>query len=183
MRKFERRNTLWLWAFSVGMAAAAPLRAETTSPAASPVTFDIWMQVSKLVQTYSDCCDRLDFERLTTIFTPDAVYDYAPGMTKTGRADIAAFLRAALVTQSHTIHFVGSPAVTPGDTPGTFSSWTQVIARHEGKNGQNHTVYGRYVDTLQPDPASGLLLIARRKVVTQIAEGTAGDRYWLDRGV
>ena len=55
------------------------------------------------------------------------------------------------------------------------------MARHEGKNGQNHTVYGRYLDVFEPDPASGELLIARRKVVTQIAEGAGGERYWLER--
>ena len=89
------------------------------------------------------------------------------------------------MTQAHTIHFVGAAAVSAGADAGTYTSWMSVMARHEGKDGQNHTVYGRYVDLLQPDPASGALLIARRKVFTQIAEGVgAGNpRYWLDRGV
>ena len=182
MANVERRSALGLWAIPLGIAAAAPLSAAASPATGSAITFDVWRQISTLAQTYSDCCDRLDFVRLQTIFTPDAVYDYAPGRTKTGRAAIAEFLQAALVTQSHTIHFVGSPAITPGDAPGTFSSWTQVMARHEGKDGHNHTVYGRYVDLTVPDPASGQLLIARRQVITQIAEGTTGEPYWLPRG-
>ena len=116
MAKFERRSALAFWAFPFGMAATTPARAET-NPTPASVMFDVWLQVNKLVKTYADCCDRLDFERLQTIFTPDAVYDYAPGSTKTGRANISDFLRSALVTQSHTIHFVSSPDVTPGDAP------------------------------------------------------------------
>ena len=142
------------------------------------------MQVSTLGQTYSDCCDRLDFDGLEKIFTPDATYDYAPGSVKVGRAAISSFLKAALVSQARTIHFVGAPAISVGTDPGTYTSWMSVMARHEGRNGENHTVYGRYLDLLQPDPDSGALLIARRRVVTQIAEGVgAGNpRYWLDRG-
>ena len=181
MQDLERRSALALLALPMGIAMTTSSSA-ASSVTSSPVTFDVWMQINTLVQTYSDCLDRLDFEGLVKIFTPDAVYDYAPGATKTGRQDIAEFLRSALVTQARTIHFVGVPAITPGGTAGTFSSWTSVMARHEGRNGQNHTVYGRYVDLLQPDPGTGALLIARRKVVSQIAEGTSGQRYWLDRG-
>ena len=176
----NRRSALALLALPLAAGLAIPSRAEA-SPAPA-ITFETWLQVSTLVQTYCDCLDRLDFEGLAKIFTPDATYDYAPNAVKTGRAAITAFLQAALVTQAHTIHFVASPAITPGSAPGAYNAWTSFMARHEGKNGQNHTVYGRYVDSFQPDPATGALLIARRKVVSQIAEGTTGERYWLDRG-
>ena len=179
----ERRSALALLAVPVGAMLAVSVRAEAAPAPPSPVTFDVWLQVSTLCHTYSDCLDRLDFDGLVNIFTEDATYDYAPGAVKVGRKSIRDFLQAALTTQAHTIHFIGTPAVSPGPTPGTYSSWSSVMARHEGKNGQNHTVYGRYVDSLEPDPASGRLLIARRKVITQIAEGTAGERYWIDRGV
>ena len=177
----ERRSALALLAIPLGAAMAAPLRAEA-APAAA-ITFETWLQIDRLCKTYSDCLDRLDFDGLEKIFTEDATYDYAPGATKVGRKAIREFLEAALVTQAHTIHFVGTPSITPGTAPGTYSAWSSVMARHEGKNGQNHTVYGRYVDQLQPDPTSGALLIGNRKVLTQIAEGAAGQRYWLDRGV
>lgn len=180
----ERRSALALLAVPVGVALAASARAEV-KPASSPqVTFDVWMQVNTLGQTYSDCVDRLDFDGLEQIFTADATYDYAPGSVKVGRSAISEFLKKALVTQAHTIHFVGVPAVTVGRESGTYTSWMSVMARHEGKNGENHTVYARYVDLLTPDPSSGALLIARRKVITQIAEGVgAGNpRYWLERG-
>ncbi len=183
-RDFERRGALALLALPIGTALAASARAESVPAPATgaAVSFATWLQANTLVQTYSDCCDRLDFDGLVKIFTADATYDYAPGAVKVGRAAIRDFLQAALVTQARTIHFVGVPAITPGTAPGTYSSWTSVMARHEGKNGQNHTVYGRYLDDFVPDPASGGLLIARRKVVTQIAEGAGGERYWLDRG-
>ena len=179
----ERRGALALLAVPVGAALATAARAEGAPASTSPVTFDIWIQANRLVQTYSDCLDRLDFDGLVKIFTEDATYDYAPGAVKVGRKAIRDFLEAALVTQAHTIHFVGVPAISPGEAPGTYTSWTSVMARHEGKNGQNHTVYGRYVDWFQPDAGTGALLIQRRKVLTQIAEGTAGERYWLARGV
>ncbi len=184
MGNFERRGALALLAFPLGAALAAPARAAAAPETGEPISFAVWLQANALVQTYSDCCDRLDFVGLAKIFTPDATYDYAPGATKVGRAAICALLQAALVTQARTIHFVGVPAITPGTTPGTYSSWTSVMARHEGKNGQNHTVYGRYLDVFQPDPKSGELLIARRQVVTQIAEGegAGAPRYWLERG-
>lgn len=180
----SRRGGLALAVLPLGAALATSARAEVKPATASAVTFDVWLQVSTLGQTYCDCLDRLDFEGLVKIFTADATYDYAPGSTKVGGAAIAELLKGALVTQARTIHFVGAPAVRVGTEPGTYTAWTSVMARHEGKNGQNHTVYGRYVDLLQPDPASGTLLIARRKVFTQIAEGVgAGNpRYWLDRG-
>ena len=179
---FERRGALALLALPLGAALAATAHAEGAPAPGAPVSFAAWLQANTLVQTYSDCCDRLDFDGLGKIFTADATYDYAPGAVKVGRAVICDFLQAALVTQARTIHFVGVPAITPGAAPGTYSSWTSVVARHEGKNGQNHTVYGRYLDEFVPDGASGGLLIARRKVVTQIAEGAGGNRYWLDRG-
>jgi hypothetical protein len=178
----ERRGALALLAIPLGAALVAPSSAKAAPVAAPPVTFDTWLQVNTLVQTYSDCLDRLDFNGLVKIFTEDATYDYAPGAVKVGRSAIRDFLEAALISQARTIHFVGVPAITPGKDQGTYSSWTSFMARHEGKNGQNHTVYGRYVDALQPNPDSGSLLIARRKVVSQISEGTTGQRYWLERG-
>ena len=182
---FERRSALALLAVPIGAALASSARAEVKSPINSAITFDVWMQVNALGQTYSDCVDRLDFEGLEKIFTADATYDYAPNSVKVGRSAISDFLKKALVTQARTIHFVGAPAISVGTDAGTYTSWMSVMARHEGRNGENHTVYGRYLDLLQPDPASGALLIARRRVVTQIAEGVgAGNpRYWLDRGV
>ena len=183
-RGFERRDALTLLAVPLSAALAVSARAEIKPANNQAVTFDAWMQVNALGQTYSDCCDRLDFDGLQKIFTADATYDYAPGSVKVGRSAISDFLKTALVTQARTIHFVGVPAVSMGTDPGTYTSWMSVMARHEGKNGENHTVYGRYLDLLQPDPGSGALLIARRRVVTQIAEGVgAGNpRYWLDRG-
>ena len=184
LHDLERRGALALLAVPIGAALVASARAEVKPATASPVSFDVWFQVDALGKTYSDCLDRLDFDGLGKIFALDATYDYAPGSVKVGRAAITDFLKAALVTQVHTIHFVGGPAISVGTDPGTYTSWMSVMARHEGRNGENHTVYGRYLDLLQPDPGSGALLIARRKVFTQIAEGVgAGNpRYWLNRG-
>ncbi len=184
LHDLKRRGALALAALPIGIALTRPAQAEEKPAGSPPVTFDVWIQAAALGQTYSDCLDRLDFEGLGKIFTADATYDYAPGAVKVGRVAIAEFLKGALVTQARTIHFVSAPAVSAGTEPGTYTSWMSVMARHEGKNGQNHTVYGRYVDLLQPDAASGALLIARRKVFTQIAEGAGADnpRYWLDRG-
>lgn len=183
LRYLKRRGALALAAVPVAAALVASARAQVKPVASSPVTFDVWTQINTLGQTYSDCLDRLDFAGLVKIFSADATYDYAPGSVKVGRETIAAFLKGALITQARTIHFVGVPAVSVGLDPGTYTSWMSVMARHEDKNGENHTVYARYLDLLQPDPDSGALLIARRKVVTQIAEGVgAGNpRYWLDR--
>lgn len=179
--EFQRRGALALFALPVATSLLASSPAEAATEEASPVSVDVWMRVNRLVQTYSDCIDRVDFDGLLKIFTTDAAYEFGPGLAAHGRAGIREFLTPILARYTGTITFMSTPNVTQGSTAGTYVSWTSFMANHNWKNGNHHSVYGRYVDEFQPDKESGALLIARRRVVSQLSENDGTPRYLLDR--
>jgi ketosteroid isomerase-like protein len=117
---------------------------------------------------------------LVQLFSPDCVYDYAPGLIMRGRAEVEAGARKSLAAVVKSSHFVGPPVVEAGDTPGAYRSTVYFMAVHEQTDGGRHTVYGRYLDLFVPD-AVGRLLIAHRHTLGQVAEGTSAPRYWLPR--
>ena len=177
----QRRGALALLAVPVAASVAATARAQPPAEGASPVTFETWLRVNTLIQTYADCVDRADLSELKLIFTPTAAYEYGPGLAANGHDGIRDFLSPILDRYARMMTMMATPAITPGATPGTYSSWTSFIAHHEWKNGRHHTVEGRYVDEHVPDPASGELLIARRRIVAQITDSDPAPRFWLER--
>ena len=178
---FQRRRSLALLAFPVAASLVAPLPADAAGVAAPTVSFDTWMRVNTLIQTYADCIDRVDFDGLEKIFTPDADYEYGLGLAAHGRTGIREFLASILARYTGTMTFMSTPNITHGPTPGTYTSWTSFMADHNWKNGNHHSVYGRYVDEFQPDKDTGALLIARRRVVSQLSENDPASRYKLER--
>jgi ketosteroid isomerase-like protein len=147
---------------------------------AEPVSFAVWNAVNAATQGYADCLDRFDMAGLVQLFTPDCVYDYAPGLIMRGRAEVEAGARKSLAAVVRSSHFVGPPVVEAGDTPGAYRSTVYFMAVHEQTDGGRHTVYGRYLDVFVRGPA-GRLLIAHRHTLGQVAEGTSAPRYWLPR--
>jgi len=175
----NKRTLLSIVGLATASAAARPLAAKA-APAAEAVPFAIWSAVNTAVQGYADCLDRFDMAGLVNLFSADCVYDYSPGLIMRGRAEVAAGARKSLSNVLRSCHFVGAPVVEPGVTPGTFASRVYFSAYHEQKDGGQHTVNGRYLDVFAPD-ATGRLLIAQRKTISQTAQGTTTPRYWLPR--
>lgn len=178
---FQRRGALALLAAPFAATLAMPGPTKAATEAAPPVTFDVWLRVNTLIQTYADCIDRVDFDGLERIFTSDAVYEYGIDLAAKGRTGIREFLAPILAKYTGTMTFMSTPNVSPGATPGTYASWTSFTANHNWKNGHHHTVMGRYVDELQLDKETGALLIARRRVVSQMTEGDLTKRFTLAR--
>jgi ketosteroid isomerase-like protein len=114
------------------------------------------------------------------LFSPDCVYDYAPGLFMKGRDQVAEGARKSLSAVARSSHFVGPPVVQATGEAGVYSSTVYFTAFHQHKDGGQHTVYGRYVDTFKAD-ATGRLLITHRQTISHAAEGIAGSRYWLPR--
>ena len=177
----QRRGALALLAFPVAASLIASSAAEAAGDDAAPVPVETWLRVNSLVQGYADCIDRVDFDGLMKVFTSDAAYEFGPGLSANGHGGIRDFLSPILARYTGTITFMSTPNVTHGPTPGTYTSWTNFMANHNWKNGNHHAVYGRYVDDLRPETGTGPLLIARRRVVSQLSENDGPPRYLLDR--
>jgi ketosteroid isomerase-like protein len=166
----------------LGSAAAAAARAPgKVAPVRDDIDFATWNRINNIVHAYADSIDRFDLDGLAAIFMPDGVYDYKPGMVMQGREAIKVAGAKMLGNYLRTWHNMSSPTVTRGQQPGTFDAMTYFVARHNRKDGGFHALYGRYIDHYVPDPATGELLIANRKVLAQMAEGEVGERYWLPR--
>jgi ketosteroid isomerase-like protein len=153
--------------------------AQTTAAAGDP-PFPVWLAITAATQGYADCLDRFDMPGLIALFSPDCVYDYAPGLVMKGRDEVEAGARKSLAGVVKSSHFIGPAVVEAGDAPGTFKSTVYFMAYHQQKDGGQHTVYGRYLDVFKAD-ASGRWLIAHRRTLGHAAEGTTAPRYWLPR--
>jgi ketosteroid isomerase-like protein len=167
----------------VGAALSAPsptARGAAGTASAPDISFEVWASVNRATQGYADCVDRFDIEGLVALFTPDCVYDYAPGLVMKGRDAVAQGARRSLANVVRSSHSVGPPTVVPGNSPGTYHSITYFTAYHQQKDGREHTVYGRYVDDFRTDGSSALL-IAHRLTVGHAEVGTSAPRHWLER--
>jgi ketosteroid isomerase-like protein len=164
--------------------AAAALAGGSVSSAraAEPpaVSFAVWSQVNAATQGYADCLDRFDMDGLRQIFAADCVYEYSPSLTMTGQDEVVAGARKSLAGVAKSSHFVGPPNVQAGPEPGLYSSVVYFTAFHEQKDGDHHTMWGRYVDVFKPD-ASGRLRIWRRQTLAHVAEGPNTPHFWLMR--
>jgi ketosteroid isomerase-like protein len=177
---FSKRNLLAVAALSAATTTAP--RADDSPPPASgaEVPFAVWAAINAATQGYADCLDRFDIPGLMALFSPDCVYDYAPSVFMKGRDQVAEGARKALSNVTRSSHFVGPPVVQAAGEPNVYTSTVYFTAFHQQKDGGQHTVYGRYLDTFKPDP-TGRLLITHRQTVSHASEGISGPRYWLPR--
>jgi ketosteroid isomerase-like protein len=160
--------------------AVALAEEKPPAPSVEEIPFSVWMAINGAVQGYADCIDRFDLTGLVALFSPDCVYDYAPGLMMKGRDAIAEGARKALAAVAKSSHFVGPPVVQPGALAGTYLSRVYFTAVHEHKDGGHHTVWGRYLDLFRAD-GDKRMLIVHRQTISHLAEGIASSRYWLDR--
>jgi ketosteroid isomerase-like protein len=169
-----------------GMVSGALLPTVALAEEKPPVTsreeipFSVWAAINSATQAYADCIDRFDLGGLVALFSPDCVYDYAPGLMMKGRDAIAEGARKALAAVAKSSHSVGPPVVEAGEIPGTWRSRVYFTAIHEHKDGGHHTVCGRYLDLFRAD-SDKRMLIVHRQTISHLAEGISSSRYWLDR--
>jgi ketosteroid isomerase-like protein len=161
-------------------AASRSAHAAAGTASVPEIPFELWASVNRATQAYADCVDRFDIAGLVALFTPDCVYDYAPGLVMKGRDAVAAGARRSLANVVRSSHSVGPPTVVTGDSPGTYRSTVYFTAYHQHKDGGEHTVYGRYIDDFRIDGSSALL-IAHRLTVGHAEVGTSAPRHWLER--
>jgi len=179
---FGRRRAL----DGIAAAEALPLIGGSPAPtrlqASAEIDFGTWSRINMVVQAYADCMDRLDYDGLANVFTPDGVFDYTPDLIMRGRAAIRDTAANVLVVIARSSHLVGAPTVTHAETPGTYNAVSYFMAKHEWKeSGKQQTLHGRYVDAFVPDAATGQLLIGYRKVFAHVGENDSGTHYWLPR--
>lgn len=141
------------------------------------VKWPIWSAVNTRLQTYADAIDRADLAGILAGFSPDGIWDYRPGEPLQGHAAIGEFF-SHLDGFAKTSHHVGPPVVLPGDTRGSFQSTAYFIARHLLRAGGTYTVHGRYIDRF----VGPQMLIAYRRVVAHVTEGTERTYHLLERG-
>ncbi len=143
------------------------------------VDFPVWQAISDLLQLYADAIDRGDISAILAIFWPDVVWDYAPGATRQGHADLRAFFTERFSVFAQTSHHVGPPVVRAQVTEGIWDSTAYFISTHVLKDGKTYTGYGRYVDVFRQEGAT--MRISRRKIVGHVTQGVARTVNQLER--
>ena len=138
--------------------------------AISDVDFSTWMGVNNVLQGYADALDRGDIESILKLFTPDAIWDYSPGVMRQGHDAIHSFFEERLEAFARTSHNVCPPTVRIGSESGTYESTAYFMATHLLRDESRYTVWGRYVDVFRMTQSG--LLISRRGVLTHVTEGT-----------
>jgi ketosteroid isomerase-like protein len=180
MNKREMMTAIVAGSVGAALSASPATQAAPVTVSAPDIPFEVWASVNRATQTYADCVDRFDIDGLVALFTPDCVYDYAPGLVMKGRDAVAAGARRSLANVVRSSHSVGPPTVVFGDSPGTYHSTVYFTAYHQQKDGGEHTVYGRYIDDFRSD-GPHVLLIAHRLTVGHAQVGTSAQRHWLER--
>ena len=138
--------------------------------AISNVDFSTWMGINNVLQGYADALDRGDLNSILMLFTPDAIWDYSPGVMRQGHDAIRSFFEERLQVFARTSHNVCPPTVRLGLESGTYESTAYFMATHLLRDESRYTVWGRYVDVFRMTPSG--LLISRRGVLTHVTEGT-----------
>jgi ketosteroid isomerase-like protein len=153
------------------------------SDLSAPLTVDfaVWVAISDQLQRYADAIDRGDIPAILAIFTPAAVWDYAPGLKRQGHGEIAAFFTERFSVFAQTSHHVGPPVVRANEADGTWESTAYFIATHLLKDGKTYTGYGRYVDVFHNDNAT--MRIGRRAIIGHVTHGIARTVNTLERVV
>jgi ketosteroid isomerase-like protein len=149
------------------------------SSAPGAVDWTVWVAINTRLQTYADAIDRGDVAGILALFTQDAVWDYAPGLTRQGHAKIGAFFDERFSVFAQTSHHVGPPVVRALPDSECFASTAYFIAAHVLRDEKTYTGYGRYIDIFQP--VGDDWLIARRKVVGHVTQGIARTVNQLER--
>jgi len=100
--------------------------------------------------TYALALDAQDWDRLRSVFTPDAVADYGSQLgTLEGYASIEAACQAALVPLTASQHLMGNHLITLADAVADAVSYFQATHIKLGADGgDRYTVAGRYDDRL-----------------------------------
>ena len=64
--------------------------------AISNIDFSTWMGINNVLQGYADALDRGDLNSILMLFTPDAIWDYSPGVMRQGHDAIRSFFEERL---------------------------------------------------------------------------------------
>ena len=143
------------------------------------VGWETWSCINDQLQRYADAIDRADLAGLLALFTPDAIWDYAPGLAVRGQAGIADFFRERFSVFARTSHHVGPPTLERDTTDGAIRSTAYFAAVHLLRSGTRYSGYGRYIDRFVA--IDDTWRIARRQVVAHDAIGTHRTMKFLDR--
>jgi ketosteroid isomerase-like protein len=146
---------------------------------AAAVDWPVWQAINTRLQSYADAIDRGDVAGILALFAPEAVWDYAPGLTRQGHAEIGAFFAERFSVFAQTSHHVGPPVVRASPDGVRFESTAYFIAAHVLRDEKTYTGYGRYVDVFET--VGDELLITRRKVVGHVTQGIARTVNQLER--
>ncbi len=144
-----------------------------------PVDPAAWIRVSDLLQAYANAIDSGDIPAILQLFTPDAIWEYAPGTTRQGHEAIGLFFEERMRAFNRTSHNVGPPVVRRGSLPDSFDSTAYFQGKHLLHDGTYYCVWGRYVDLVVTSGTG--LLIAKRAVVAHVTEGTQRAYTMLPR--
>lgn len=128
-------------------------------------------EVCRVLYRYGEAVDRRDWDLLDTVFTPDAVADYA-GAVITGLPDIRALMDAFNSGSGPSLHLFGNVVVDP-DGPDAADARSSVRAFHQGagsRAGLTYEAFGRYEDRLVRTAAGWR--ISRRRFVMAFENGS-----------
>ena len=137
-----------------------------------------FIDVVRVLQSYSNALDRGDIDGILKLFTPDAVWDYSKDEQRQGHEQIRAFFAERLTVFAKTHHLVGPPIIDHLAS-GEMESTAYFTATHHLSDDSRYVVNGRYVDLLVR--RDDRILIARRKLVAHVTLGTHRDYNFLER--
>jgi 3-phenylpropionate/cinnamic acid dioxygenase small subunit len=113
------------------------------------------LEITQLLYRYARAIDTRDLDALATVFTPDAVIDYAvPGGTRLPFPEMVAWLGRALRVFRTTQHALANPLIElDGDAARatTYLQAAHVQVRHDGEE-TCAVQYGAYADRLVRTP-------------------------------
>jgi ketosteroid isomerase-like protein len=118
--------------------------------------------IERTVVTYCDAVDRGDIETVVGRFTVDAVVDYGPRTSATGREAIARLFGGLRTTATATSHRLTNVVVDLGDDAARATSYVTAWHALVEPAGEQLVIHGRYLDRLEP--VDGDWLIAERRL-------------------
>ncbi|MDZ4268738.1 MAG: nuclear transport factor 2 family protein [Mycobacterium sp.] len=89
-------------------------------------------EIVELTVRYATAIDSLQYSLLTTVFTDDARVDYGEIGQWTGGAEVAAFMEAAHVAATHTMHRMTNQAVDIDGDAATVRTYVDALILFEG---------------------------------------------------
>jgi hypothetical protein len=89
-------------------------------------------EIVELTVRYATAIDRHQYSLLTTVFTEDARVDYGEVGQWTGGGEVAAFMEAAHVGATHTMHRMTNQAVDIDGDAATVRTYVDALILFEG---------------------------------------------------